>query len=79
MWSCQGGQVSLSCHHHGCMFNAVRRVVAARECPVNGGSCRVGGPHGLAFHRRGATGGDNDIYVMVNAYWGDLVFAIQGA
>ncbi|HVC59810.1 MAG TPA: isoamylase [Acetobacteraceae bacterium] len=33
--------------------------------------------HSLAFHLRGAAAGDADIYVMVNAYWGDLVFAIQ--
>lgn len=31
----------------------------------------------LAFHLRGAAVADADIYVMINAYWGDLVFAIQ--
>ncbi len=33
--------------------------------------------HSLAFFLRGAAVGDSDIYVMINAYWGDLVFAIQ--
>jgi glycogen operon protein len=35
--------------------------------------------HTLAFHLRGAAVGDGDIYVMVNAYWGDLVFTIQAS
>ena len=35
------------------------------------------GSHTLAFHLRGAAVDDADIYVMVNAYWGDLVFTIQ--
>ena len=33
--------------------------------------------HTLAFHLRGAAVADSDIYVMINAYWGDLVFTIQ--
>lgn len=33
----------------------------------------------IAFHLRGAAVGDTDIYLMANAYWGDLVFTIQAA
>ena len=33
--------------------------------------------HSLAFHLRGAAAGDDDLYVMINAYWGDLVFSVQ--
>lgn len=33
--------------------------------------------HSLAFHLRGASQNDADLYVMINAYWGDLEFAVQ--
>ena len=33
--------------------------------------------HSLAFCLHGASQNDNDIYVMMNAYWQDLPFAIQ--
>jgi len=33
--------------------------------------------HSLAFCLHGASQNDNDIYVMINAYWQDLQFAIQ--
>lgn len=33
--------------------------------------------HSLAFCLHGASQGDKDIYVMVNAYWEDLAFTIQ--
>jgi isoamylase len=33
--------------------------------------------HSLAFCLHGASQGDQDIYVMINAYWNDLVFSIQ--
>jgi len=33
--------------------------------------------HTLAFCLRGASQGDQDIYVMINAYWQDLDFTIQ--
>jgi glycogen operon protein len=33
--------------------------------------------HTLAFCLHGATQGDRDIYVMINAYWQDLTFRIQ--
>ncbi len=33
--------------------------------------------HSLAFCLHGASQGDQDIYVMINAYWQDLVFTIQ--
>ena len=35
------------------------------------------GSHSLAYHLRGATVGDIDLYVMINMWWQDLVFAIQ--
>ena len=35
------------------------------------------GSHSVAWHLRGAAAGDADIYVMINAWWEDLVFAIQ--
>jgi glycogen operon protein len=31
----------------------------------------------LAFHLRGASQGDRDLYVMINAYWEPLAFTIQ--
>lgn len=31
----------------------------------------------LAFALRGASQGDDDLYVMINAYWGDLDFEVQ--
>ena len=31
----------------------------------------------LAYCLRGAAENDDDLYVMINAYWGDLVFSIQ--
>ena len=31
----------------------------------------------LAYHLRGASTGDQDLYVMINAYWEPLVFTIQ--
>jgi len=31
----------------------------------------------LAFYLRGVSEGDQDLYVMVNAYWGPLAFTIQ--
>jgi isoamylase len=31
----------------------------------------------LAYHLRGAAEGDTDLYVMINGWWGDLVFEIQ--
>ena len=33
--------------------------------------------HTVAFYLRGANVPDSDIYVMINAYWGDLAFTIQ--
>ncbi len=33
----------------------------------------------VAFHLRGASVGDTDIYVMANAYWDNLVFTIEEA
>ncbi len=33
--------------------------------------------HSIAFYLRGVASGDTDIYVMINAYWGDLVFTIE--
>jgi len=33
--------------------------------------------HSLAFHLRGASQQDVDIYVMINAYWNDLIFIVQ--
>ena len=33
--------------------------------------------HSIAFYLRGRASGDTDIYVMINAYWGDLVFTIE--
>ena len=33
--------------------------------------------HSLAFSLRGAPEGDDDLYVMINAYWQPLVFEIQ--
>jgi len=33
--------------------------------------------HALSFHLRGNAEGDRDIYVMVNAFWEPLNFAIQ--
>jgi glycogen operon protein len=33
--------------------------------------------HTLAYFLNGASQGDDDLYVMINAYWGDLVFAVQ--
>ncbi|HEX6288469.1 MAG TPA: isoamylase [Herpetosiphonaceae bacterium] len=33
--------------------------------------------HSLAFYLRGASQDDQDIYVMINAYWEPLVFTIQ--
>jgi len=35
------------------------------------------GSRSLAYHLRGASLGDIDLYVMINAWWQDLVFAIQ--
>lgn len=33
--------------------------------------------HSLAYHLSGASHDDQDIYVMINAWWNDLVFTIQ--
>ncbi len=33
--------------------------------------------HALAFHLHGASESDQDIYVMINAYWHDLTFTLQ--
>jgi glycogen operon protein len=33
--------------------------------------------HSLAYCLHGRSVGDGDLYVMLNAYWGDLVFAVQ--
>jgi glycogen operon protein len=33
--------------------------------------------HSLAFFLRGESQGDDDLYVMINAYWQDLQFFIQ--
>ncbi|MEZ5318104.1 MAG: isoamylase [Vicinamibacterales bacterium] len=33
--------------------------------------------HSLAFHLRGAAEDDQDLYVMINAYWQSLAFTIQ--
>jgi len=33
--------------------------------------------HSLAFLLKGSSTGDSDIYVMINAYWEDLIFEIQ--
>ena len=33
--------------------------------------------HALAYCLHGASQGDQDIYVMINAYWQDLVFTLQ--
>jgi glycogen operon protein len=33
--------------------------------------------HSLAFFLRGASQGDDDLYVMINAYWHDLQFVVQ--
>ncbi|HEC16726.1 MAG TPA: glycogen-debranching protein [Sedimenticola sp.] len=33
--------------------------------------------HSLAFHLDGASQGDENIYVMINAWWRDLVFSVQ--
>jgi glycogen operon protein len=33
--------------------------------------------HSLAFCLHGASQGDNDIYVMINAYWEKLEFQVQ--
>ncbi|HEV2275204.1 MAG TPA: isoamylase [Acidobacteriaceae bacterium] len=33
--------------------------------------------HTLAYHLRGASQHDSDLYVMINAYWEDLTFAVQ--
>jgi isoamylase len=33
--------------------------------------------HALAFFLSGAAEGDDDLYVMINAYWDDLTFTIQ--
>ena len=33
--------------------------------------------HTLAYCLHGASQGDSDLYVMINAYWEDLPFAIQ--
>ena len=33
--------------------------------------------HSLAYHLRGAAAGDADLYVMINAWWEDLIFTIQ--
>jgi isoamylase len=32
--------------------------------------------HSLAYHLRGAALGDDDLYVLINAYWDDLLFSI---
>jgi glycogen operon protein len=33
--------------------------------------------HTLAFSLRGASQGDDDLYVMINAFWTDLTFVVQ--
>jgi glycogen operon protein len=33
--------------------------------------------HTLAYCLHGASQNDNDLYVMINAYWEDLTFAVQ--
>ena len=33
--------------------------------------------HSLAYYLRGADVGDDDLYVMINAYWEDLCFTVQ--
>ena len=33
--------------------------------------------HSLAFCLHGASQGDDDIYAMINAYWGELEFQVQ--
>jgi len=33
--------------------------------------------HSLAYHLRGRAAGDTDLYVMINAWWENLVFEIQ--
>ncbi|HBQ60170.1 MAG TPA: glycogen-debranching protein, partial [Balneolaceae bacterium] len=33
--------------------------------------------HSLAFYLDGASEGDDDLYVMINAWWNDLDFIIQ--
>jgi glycogen operon protein len=33
--------------------------------------------HSLAYHLRGSSEGDTDLYVMINAWWEDLEFEIQ--
>jgi isoamylase len=33
--------------------------------------------HSLAFHLQGASQGDDDLYVMINAYWQTLSFTVQ--
>lgn len=33
--------------------------------------------HSLAFFLRGASQGDDDLYVMINAWWQDLEFTLQ--
>jgi len=33
--------------------------------------------HSLAFHLSGASQNDQDLYVMINAWWNDLVFTVQ--
>jgi len=33
--------------------------------------------HSLAYHLRGGSEGDADLYVMINAWWQDLVFELQ--
>jgi glycogen operon protein len=35
------------------------------------------GSRSFAYHLRGASQGDDDLYVMVNAYWEPLEFAVQ--
>lgn len=42
-----------------------------------GGTDRGDLSHTLAFCLHGASKNDADVYVMINAYWEDLVFAIQ--
>ena len=33
--------------------------------------------HSLAFHLKGRSQGDQDMYVMINSYWESLTFVVQ--
>jgi glycogen operon protein len=44
---------------------------------VNGAADLTSGSHTIAYRLRGASTGDQDLYVIINAYWDALDFTIQ--